>query len=174
MHMSPIGLRLAPAARLPPGAREQHRLEHAIAEHVGQRPAQSGCRRALYVERDRRARDADRPSNRSVGSAAGMLQPQDLSDTSHRHSLGWHRVLLVETRRPAALTSGRAITTSQGGRLHLGAVADIKSESVAEFISESLADIARNQHAWAGARSHRCVSASKCGFGASAPPELPG
>jgi hypothetical protein len=48
------------------------------------------------------------------------------------------------TSRRILPPSGRAITTPRGGRLQIG-MAEIKSESVADFSPESVAGLLRNQ-----------------------------
>jgi hypothetical protein len=42
-------------------------------------------------QRDGAARDAQRPGDLTVGGATFVFEPQDLSYSSHRHPLGWHR-----------------------------------------------------------------------------------
>jgi len=145
--MGPIGLAPAPAAGPGSGAGEQHRLEHAVGERLRQGPGQAGSRSPFERKGDGGARDADGTGDRPVGGPTGVLEAQDLSETSHRHSLGWHRVLLVKARRSAVQPSSRAIATHKAAGFILETVADIKSESMAGFSSESLAEIARNQHA---------------------------
>src|SRR5262249_12069004 len=81
------------------------------------------------------------------------LEPQYLPDASHRHSLGWHRLPLLQAGESlCGSTRDRAPPPPGGGRLQIGIggrlpserVADFKSESVAGFKPESVADFRRN------------------------------
>jgi superfamily II DNA/RNA helicase len=106
----------------------------------GDSVAGSGQRSSAAARRSRvaAARNPQRSSNRPVCGTAFVLEAQDLSYASHRHSLGWHRSPRSSFLRRAesrALPSGRAIATPQGwptsnrngrdqigigGRLHSG------------------------------------------------------
>src|SRR5262249_33669358 len=105
---------------------------------------------AFEGERHRTARNAKRAGNPSFGHAALVLEAQDLSYSSHRHSLGWHRL----PRLSIPTTSKRRLPDPaveqqrhpQGAADFKSGVAEIKSESVADFIPESVADLLRNQH----------------------------
>jgi hypothetical protein len=127
----------------------QHRFQYSVGQRCWQRPGKLGSRRALDGECHRAARDANRSGNRSLGRATLVLEAQDLSYTSHRHSLGWHRLprpsFPHHEQKAAPSPSGRPTAPpSKGGRLQIG-MAEIKSESVAGFIPESVADFLRNQ-----------------------------
>jgi hypothetical protein len=66
-----------------------------------------------------------------------MLKAKDLSDTTHRHSLGWHQASPSVKRTAAyAATSGRARATPE--------VADFKSERVAGIDRNRWPDSNRN------------------------------
>jgi hypothetical protein len=131
MHMRPVRLGLAPEALLGAGAGIQHRLEHAIAQRLRERPRQTGRGDAIEGERHRAAGNPQRSADRPVGGAASVLEPQDLSYASHRHPLGWHRLprpsLVRDGQEAADPPSGRATATLKGwptshrnGRHHLG------------------------------------------------------
>jgi hypothetical protein len=148
VHMGPVWLGLAPEALLGSSAGVEHCLQHALAQPVRPRPGEPGRGDALEGERNRAPGHAQGPRDRPVAGAACVLEAQDLPYTSHRHSLGWHRLPRPSLARDgqeeaASPPSGRAITP-KGGRLQIG-MADIGSESVADFISESVAGLLRNQ-----------------------------
>ncbi len=138
MDVRPFRLGLASRAALGAGAGIQHRLQHSLAQRCWQRPAKLRRRKAIEGHGHRAARNPQRSGNRSVRRTAFVLEAQDLSYASHRHSLGWHRsprssfLRRAESRAPP---SGRAIATPQGrptsnrngrdqigigGRLHSG------------------------------------------------------
>ena len=71
------------------------------------------------------------------------------------------------TSRRTLPPSGRAFTTPKGGRLQIG-MAEIKSESVADFIPESVAGLLRNQQSGNRAHPGRNAAAAKCFGGAAA------
>src|SRR5487761_597155 len=91
MDVGPIGFGFAPRALLAAMAGIQHRLQHPVAHRRRQRPAQPRRRGALQAQRDGAARQAQRPRDLPVAGAALVLQAQNLSYATHRHSLGWHR-----------------------------------------------------------------------------------
>src|ERR1700757_2791086 len=150
MDMRTIRFGFATQALQRASAGIQHRFQHSVRQRCWQRPGKLGSRRALDGERHRAARDANRSGNRSLGRATLVLEAQDLSYTSHRHSLGWHRLprpsfpRRAKGRSPAQRSSDAP--PSKGGRLQIE-MAEIKSESVADFIPESVADLLRNQQA---------------------------
>src|SRR5713226_3788538 len=127
-----------PRTALGAGAGIEHRLQHSLTQRRRQRPAKLRRGKAIKGRGHRAARNPQRSSNRPVCGTAFVLEAQDLSYASHRHSLGWHRsprssfLRRAESRAPP---SGRAIATPQGwptsnrngrdqigigGRLHSG------------------------------------------------------
>ena len=147
MDVGPIGLGLAPLALLAAVAGIQHRLQHPVGQRRRQRPAQARRRGPLQGQRDGAARQAQRAGDLPVAGAAFVLQAQDLAYASHRHSLGWHRSPArhcLTSRAPSTAQRSSACHPSRGGRLQIG-MAEIKSESVADFIPELVADFARNE-----------------------------
>ncbi len=138
MDVRPFRLGLASRAALGARAGIQHRLQHSLTQRRRQRPAKLRRGKAIEGHGHRAARNPQRSGNRSVRRTAFVLEAQDLSYASHRHSLGWHRsprssfLRRAESRAPP---SGRAIATPQGwptsfrngrdqigtgGRLHSG------------------------------------------------------
>ena len=107
-----------------PAAGIEHRLQHALAQRLRQRPGKPRRGKTVEGERHGAAGNAERARDRPVAGTAGMLQAQDLAHTSHRHSLGWHRLphpsLVRDGQEAADPPSGRATTTPR--------VADFKSE----------------------------------------------
>lgn len=145
MDVRPIRLGLAPQAALGAGAGIEHRLQHSLAQRCWQRPVKFRRRRRSRVTATvLRAIPSDRAIARSVAPhpclrrrisrtridtlSAGIGSPA-------RHGHDKHTDLSP---------SGRAITT-QGGRLQIG-MAAFKSETVADFIPESVAGLLWNQH----------------------------
>ena len=123
VHLDPVGLGLAPLPRHRPGAGEQQRLQRPVREPLRQGPSQPSRHHPVQAEPRRAARHPHRARNRPVGGARLLLQPQDLSYASHRHSLGWHRPPLASCAKGTRLPpSGRATTHPRKG------VADFRSE----------------------------------------------
>ena len=100
MQRRPVRLGLAPGAGRDAGADEQQRLERGIAQRRRQRPDQAGRRRVPHVVAHRAARHHRAARDRPVAGAAAMLLAKDLSDTTHRRSLGWHRLPSWLRREP--------------------------------------------------------------------------
>src|SRR5215471_7916510 len=125
MDVRPIRFGFATQALQRASASVQHRFHHSVRQRCRQRPGKLGSRRALDGERHRAARDANRSGNRSLGRATLILEAQDLSYTSHRHSLGWHRL----PRSSFPTTSKRPLLRpAVERRPHPSRVADFKSE----------------------------------------------
>ena len=124
VDMGPVRLRLPPEALLAARAGIEHRLQHALAQRLRQRPGKPRRGKAFEGESHGAAGNAERARDRPVARTAGMLQAQDLAHASHRHSLGWHRLprpsLVRDGQEAADPPSGRATTTPR--------VADFTSE----------------------------------------------
>ena len=115
---------VAPRACRRAAAHEQQRLQRRAGQPFGQRPDQAGRDRPASVVAHRAARQPRAARDRPVAQPFGP-QPQYLPDTSHRHSLGWHR---LSPCRPGSLCGS---TRDRAPAIH--SVADFKSESVADF-----------------------------------------
>src|SRR5205823_2161095 len=114
MDMGPLRLGLAAGAALSAGASIEHCLQHSVAQRRRQWPAKLCRRQAIEGYRHRAARNPQRLGDRPLGGATLVLEAQDLSYTSHRHSLGWHRLpppVIIVTSRAILPPSGRAIAT---------------------------------------------------------------
>ena len=124
VDMGPVRLRLPPEALLAARAGIEHRLQHALAQRLRQRPGKPRRGKTVEGESHGAAGNAERARDRPVAGTTGMLQAQDLAHASHRHSLGWHRLphpsLVRDGQEAADPPSGRATTTPR--------VAEFKSE----------------------------------------------
>jgi len=114
MDMCPIRLGFATPALRRAGAGVQHRFQHAVRQCCRQRPGKPRGRGAFEGESHRAAGDPERASNRPFGRATLVFEAQDLSHTSHRHFLGWHRLprpsFPTTSRKAAPRPAGRATT----------------------------------------------------------------
>ena len=164
MDGQPIRLGLAPRAGRAAGAGEQQRFQRRFAERRRQRPAEPGRRSARQVVTHGAARYTRAARDRPVAGAALMLQAENLSDTTHRRSLGWHRLPPSLTRDGSLCGQPQAERPPpQGGRLQIGIdgrfrseqVAGFKSESAADFKLEWVADLRRNPHTRQRQRRYR-------------------
>ena len=124
VDMGPVRLRLPPEALLAAPAGIEHRLQHAFAQRLRQRPSKPRRSKTVEGESHGAAGNAERARDRPVAGTTGMLQAQDLAHASHRHSLGWHRLphpsLVRDGQEAADPPSGRATTTQR--------VAEFRSE----------------------------------------------
>jgi hypothetical protein len=125
MDVRPIRFGFATQALQRASAGIQHRFQHSVGQHCWQRPGKLGSRRALEGERHRAAGDANRSGYRSLARATLVFEAQDLSYTSHRYSLGWHRL-----PRPSFPTTSKRplLRPAVERRPHPSRVADFKSE----------------------------------------------
>jgi hypothetical protein len=116
MDLRPIRLVLVPLPRLRAAQRrEQQRFQARIGQRRRQRPDQPGRRNAVETQTHRAPCKADRHRDRAVGGAELILQPQDLTHSSHRHSLGRHwSPSRPDEKKTAHLPSGRATPPPQG------------------------------------------------------------
>ena len=91
VDVRPVRFGFASRAALRAGASIKHRFQNPVAQRGRQRPAKFCRRQAIERHRHRAARNPQRSGDRPVCGTALVLEAQDLSYASHRHSLGWHR-----------------------------------------------------------------------------------
>ena len=161
IHRRPIRRALAAHAGRRSCLDEEQRVQHRIGQRCRQRPAQARGRGTGRIIAHRTARQPGAAGDRAVARAPLLLQAKDLSDTTHRHSLGWHRPLPGDEEwslcgnqnESARQPRGGRLQIGIGGRLRLEQVAGFKSESATDFVSEWAADLRRNQQVLRAARS---------------------
>ena len=146
IDMGPIRLGLAPRATLGAGASIEHRLQHSVGQRCRQWPAKRpAARRSRVTATVLRAIPNDWAIARSVAPHSCLRRRISRTRRIDTLSAGigsparHHR---DEQRDPPAQRSSDR--HPKGGRLQIG-MAEIKSESVADFIPESVAGLLRNQ-----------------------------